>query len=486
MYCKHCGKEIDEDSAFCSHCGKQISGIGNNINESDNQQTQVIDNSSSLSAQQIEENTEERKMYSKISGSTSKKYLLGCVVILLVFIVWGLYSLLGSKRIADITIDRVSEDLAIATQRYDRLYSFHEGLARVEKGKKFGYIDKLGKEIIPCIYDDANDFYNGLAVVMIGEKKGVINQHDEFVIPCIYEYLNIFKDNTIEARLNDKEGLINYSGKTIIPFEYEECGNFSEGLAPVRKGGLYGFVDNNNKLVIPCKYEELFDGIGFVEGLVGVKFEGNWGYIDKTGKIAIPFQEGTTGVPFSDGLSPFIRWTVIDNNIDNSPFSHLSMNRTWEMAYIDKSGRFVSEFRQWNCRGFRDGYAYVQDNNTHYCGLINSKGEFVIPFGEYSIIGVNCDGLIRVGRNNLGGFFNLKTKKEVIPCLYDDMPFETSEGLVSAKKDGKGGYVSISNEVIIPFIYDDAYNFSEGFGVVKRYGKYGYVDRYGNDTFSIK
>jgi len=24
MYCKFCGKQIDEDSAFCSHCGKQI------------------------------------------------------------------------------------------------------------------------------------------------------------------------------------------------------------------------------------------------------------------------------------------------------------------------------------------------------------------------------------------------------------------------------------------------------------------------------
>lgn len=24
MYCKHCGKEIDDNSTFCKHCGKQI------------------------------------------------------------------------------------------------------------------------------------------------------------------------------------------------------------------------------------------------------------------------------------------------------------------------------------------------------------------------------------------------------------------------------------------------------------------------------
>jgi hypothetical protein len=36
-----------------------------------------------------------------------------------------------------------------------------------------------------------------------------------------------------------------------------------------------------------------------------------------------------------------------------------------------------------------------------------------------------------------------------------------------------------------PFIYDAAYGFSKGFAVVMRYGEYGYVYRYGNDTFSI-
>jgi hypothetical protein len=157
------------------------------------------------------------------------------------------------------------------------------------------------------------------------------------------------------------------------------------------------------------------------------------------------------------------------------------------MAYMDKTGRVLTEFRQWNCRGFRNGYAYVQDDYTHYCGLINRHGIFVIPFSEYAIIGTNYDGFVRVSRGNERcGFFNLKTGMEAIPCIYEDMHYILSEGLVSAKKNGKWGYVISSNETVIPFIYDDANNFSEGFAVVERYGKYGYVDRYGSDTFSIK
>lgn len=29
MYCKHCGKQIDDDSTFCKYCGKSLSGVIN-------------------------------------------------------------------------------------------------------------------------------------------------------------------------------------------------------------------------------------------------------------------------------------------------------------------------------------------------------------------------------------------------------------------------------------------------------------------------
>lgn len=47
------------------------------------------------------------------------------------------------------------------------------------------------------------------------------------------------------------------------------------------------------------------------------------------------------------------------------------------------------------------------------------------------------------------------------------------------------GYINEYNQTIIPFVYDEAGAFSEGFAVVQRYGKYGYVDRYGHDTFNF-
>lgn len=40
-------------------------------------------------------------------------------------------------------------------------YDFHEGLARINKNHKEGFIDSMGEEIIPAIYDSVCDFRQG-------------------------------------------------------------------------------------------------------------------------------------------------------------------------------------------------------------------------------------------------------------------------------------------------------------------------------------
>ena len=472
MYCKYCGKPIDGDSVFCPHCGKKQTeeNVKSGIPVSHPSEVKPVE--------------KEKKVKTQPNNPHSHRHILYiCVgVVALVLIIWGAISFFGRKTIADITIDKVTKELADATKRYDSPGSFHEGLARVVKEKKYGFIDKLGHEIIPCKYDHAESFDYGVAIVKIGEKKGLIDQQGNTIVPCIFDRVDSFdKDSTARASLNGKEGRINIKGEIVIPFEYDTCGDFCEGLAPVEKDGLYGFIDKNNKLVIPYKYKDVYDlEEAFVDGLAGVKSDGydaQWGYIDKTGKIIIPFQEGTTGIPFFEGLSPFCIYEERANSF-----------RTWiaaETQYIDKSGNIVYKFKKnWSVSFFFNGYARVIDTNNHYLSLFDRRGNMVIPFGIYNVIGYPSSGFVSVIRNNRYGLFNPTTNQEAIPCIYEEMQdADPSEGLVAVKKDGKWGYVSTSNKIIIPFLYDYAYPFSEGFGKVKRYGKYGYVDRYGNDTF---
>ncbi len=67
----------------------------------------------------------------------------------------------------------------------------------------------------------------------------------------------------------------------------------------------------------------------------------------------------------------------------------------------------------------------------------------------------------------------------VIPCIYEYRVNTFSEGLVNVKKDGKYGFINNLGDTVIPFQFDDASQFSEGLARVKINGKYGFIDKVG-------
>lgn len=91
------------------------------------------------------------------------------------------------------------------------------------------------------------------------------------------------------------------------------------------------------------------------------------------------------------------------------------------------------------------------------------------------------------------------TYSEVIAPQYEEL-HTFSEDLAAAKKDGKWGYIDKDNKVVIPFQYELAYSFSEGYAVVAKsvrqetygegtewegtdtYYKMGFIDKAGKYT----
>lgn len=69
-------------------------------------------------------------------------------------------------------------------------YGYKNGekiIAVVNRQGKWGYILPGGKEIIPCIYDEATAFRTGLAFVKKGKKYGVINEKGMLIVPYLYD-----------------------------------------------------------------------------------------------------------------------------------------------------------------------------------------------------------------------------------------------------------------------------------------------------------
>jgi tetratricopeptide (TPR) repeat protein len=113
---------------------------------------------------------------------------------------------------------------SIENQIWKNKYDFSEGLAVVQIGEKYGYINKRGQIIIPIIYDYADAFINGVASVSIKENGAsiskIINTKGNTIVSdffiqsystdkkYVFGYIQIDENNQDYYRLNVTSGEI--------------------------------------------------------------------------------------------------------------------------------------------------------------------------------------------------------------------------------------------------------------------------------------
>jgi len=342
--------------------------------------------------------------------------------------------------------------------KYNRVGNFSEGMAAVCIGKypdeKWGFIDKTGKEVVPCKYfypssplstDQNPRFSEGLARVCVSDEN-----------------------RSKSANYWGKYGFIDQTGKEVIPIQYDTAGDFSEGLAMVgvkngRGTSTYigfeydfdcGFIDKTGKEVIPLQYSS---AESFSEGLAAVQGEnGKWGYIDQTGKVVIPFKYGGAE-PFSEGLA-----AVKDEN--------------GKWGFIDKTGKEVVPCIYFYVKDFSEGLAAVKDENDIY-GFIDQTGKVVIPF-KYGSTEPFSEGLAAVAHELRDSYID-KTGKEAMPAPYNILG-SFSEGFAAVNYGGKYGYIDKTGKEVVPCQYAWASSVSEGMAAVATVAS---VDAHNNKTF---
>jgi serine/threonine protein kinase len=303
-------------------------------------------------------------------------------------------------------------------------------LAAVKFNGKWGFIDKTGKEVIPCKYDYAAHFSEGFAAVELNGKYGYIDKTGKKVIPCKYDAADHFSEGLAAVELNGKWGHINKTGKEVIPCKYYLAHSFFDGLSLIGLNGKYGCIDKTGEEVISCKYDFVWISL---EGLVAVKLNGKWGFIDKTGGEVIPYKYNKAR-GFFEG------------------FAAVELNGKW--GYIDKTGKEVIHFKYNVTYRFSEGFTSVELNDKW--GYIDKTGKEVIPC-KYNDTRYFFEGVAAVKLNDKWGFID-KTGKEVIPCKYDETG-AFSGGIVQVKLNGKWGYIDRSGKEVIPFKYDYASDF---------------------------
>jgi hypothetical protein len=223
--------------------------------------------------------------------------------------------------------------------RRDRNANFSEGLAAVRAADgKLGYIDKTGKIVIPPQFLYARPFSEGLAAVSNDQFAfGYIDAHGKVVIPLMYH--NVYPGNFSEGiALVKASGQITFvdhknNPQVIVKTGFWFAGyDFHDGMAKIGENNIWsGFIDRSGNVVAEPHYRYATE---FSEGLAAVvDKDGTAGYIDASGQVVIPLPKDTFGCQFRGGLA---RIFVDDPTTNAGKTQHHS-----EMAYIDKSGKFV-------------------------------------------------------------------------------------------------------------------------------------------------
>lgn len=109
----------------------------------------------------------------------------------------------------------------ITKSDYDEICEFHENIAAVKKGNKWGYITIYGQVISEATFDNARDFKEGLAGVKVDEKWGFMDKFGKLSILPVYDDILCFCNGKAPVKIEDKWGIINRKGEFLIEPMFE-------------------------------------------------------------------------------------------------------------------------------------------------------------------------------------------------------------------------------------------------------------------------
>jgi hypothetical protein len=331
------------------------------------------------------------------------------------------------------------------------------------------------EQVVPGLSGD------DLFAVMDHGRGGFIDRVGKIVIPLCFEEVGAFSEGLARFERDGSWGYIDTTGNVVIEPKFPWAEEFHEGLAHAQVSGSqlgydgrWGFIDKTGAIVVAGNYAEMLGGksnIGgdddegaFHEGLALVLKHYKYGFIDKNGKEVIPLKFDYAG-PFSEGLAP----------------AAMKSGDVTHWGYIDHTGKWVIAPNFEAAYPFSNKLAGVEQGQN--CGYISPSGEFAVQLTEKTsaafcsgAVSEFSEGLAVWKEGKLFGYIDT-AGKTVIPAKFDlAMPF--SEGLAGVRVDGKWGFIDKTGRMVIqPMELLGVEEFHHGLSFVRTKDmRYGYVD----------
>jgi WG containing repeat len=323
-------------------------------------------------------------------------------------------------------------------------------------GHRWGFIDTSGKMLIPFQYEDAGDFSEGLAAVRIGDFWGYINKKAELVIPATFKGAWDFKGGMARVlTVENKVGYLDKKGRWAITPNYENATDFKENLAVVETEKGFTYINTDGKTPISTIFEQASP---FEKGLAKVRLNDKVGLINKNGSYVLKPNYQLVTLQ----KNGFIRYeTDHKTNVCTSRGEAVSLPKGIKVVYYRPNAILVA----------------TASNPK----LVDKKGKILID-STYEEMTPLLDTLWAVRDDGKTAIYSNKGV-EIIPFKFNQL-YQFSEQKVAFQIGDKWGFMDAHLNIVTEPQYKLAWSFCNQFARVVGYDGFGYVNRKGVEVIA--
>lgn len=322
----------------------------------------------------------------------------------------------------------------------------------------------------------------------VNATQAVIDETQNAVLPL---QTSSASQMDLQEEYNDSVISLNRMKKIITAVKdlgIEDIGQFIDGISPIKKGNKYAFIDKDGNRLTPFVY----DGYSYTRPWE-VKKDGLWGILNADGKLIADCKYKYIDISLKTNLAALCenaKTTVIGNYVGVSSddlvkakFDILDLSSgtiiAKKVSYNDKNNRlYPNEDTE---------YPIIKDKeflDKNGKNLFNTKFDYLYPFSENkAVVRFKNDKVWSIIDNNGNVLGKLPDGVSPYkPAGGIDRPEALfHENLLAVEKwDNSGtyvkGFVNQWGEIIIPLIYTDVSDFSEGLAVAVKKDKNGEED----------
>ena len=320
-----------------------------------------------------------------------------------------------------------------------------DGMLRVCRAEKWGYLNEIGEEVIPCIYDMVGPFSFGRAGVLTGDRWGVVDLYGHLIVPCELDFCPLFFQGQSIISRGKKMGVIDVGGNIIVPCEYDRIATSDFKRKNNIESQIEWKIDEDSgrpgdKFHIPYHFYNDYN-------YYYVQKHGSWGVYDLSGTCLLPYI-------YDD-------FAVFDEQV-------IGIKRKDDKIYLSStSASFVCKLYQ------LIGTDHILVQNDGRWKLYITTGELILDEEFKDFINIGW-GLLGLKKDVKYAIFSISETRFVSGYEYDTV-YDFYEDRATVVRDGLSGFIDSKGVEVIPCQYASAWMFRDGIsnhdtGLIDKYG----------------